>query len=171
MSNPAVVRRVLWNQLQELVKDYERPVVLRESKRGTTVRWHHTAAVQSRTLHTGPRGTRASQKANGAQPAGRKRARGGRLALPGRVTAAAAVRAPRRARAGHARCAPIEMRTDRDARRCTPMRTPRMVAQVTHSLSAYSGLELYSNLTASEIDTMWERVPGQREIARTHGLG
>ena len=51
------------------------------------------------------------------------------------------------------------------------MRTPRLVAQVTHSLSAYSGLELYSNLTESEIDTMWERVPGQREIARTHGLG
>eukprot|EP01046_Picozoa_sp_COSAG06_P006313 COSAG06_NODE_295_length_18175_cov_9.088017_19_plen_233_part_00 len=31
-------------------------------------------------------------------------------------------------------------------------------ARITHSLSTYAGLELYSNLTAEEIDTSWEKL-------------
>ena len=31
-------------------------------------------------------------------------------------------------------------------------------ARITHSLSTYAGLHLYSNLTASEIDTVWEKL-------------
>ena len=37
-------------------------------------------------------------------------------------------------------------------------RVMREFARVTHSLSAYSGLEFYSNLSSAEIDTMWERL-------------
>ena len=37
-------------------------------------------------------------------------------------------------------------------------RVMKEFARVTHSLSAYSGLEVYSNLSAAEIDKMWEHL-------------
>ena len=34
----------------------------------------------------------------------------------------------------------------------------REFARITHSVSGYAGLGLYSNLTQADIDTMWEKL-------------